>query len=106
MKKQLALVLSIIIVLSGCSQLFDGEKKVSPSGNISTERPMEYISNHFLDMAITRLGISDQNSRGIDDKNHTLEEKYRLLGTYLFNSRARSASEATDEALRALLLNK
>ena len=98
MKKQLTLILGVIIVLSGCSQLLDSETKVSPSGNINTERPMEYISNHFLDLAITRLGISAPTSRGIDDRNFTLEEKYSLLGTYLTNSRARSASEGTEEA--------
>lgn len=66
MKYFLLLILTTLIVLSGCSKLINENVKENSDDIIGVEKPMEYISNHFLDQAILRLGIIDSGSREME----------------------------------------
>lgn len=93
MKYYLLLILTTLIVLSGCSKLINENVKENSEYIIGVEKPMEYISNHFLDQAISRLGIIDSGSREMETNVHTVQDKYNLLGI----CSARNVSNTFDE---------
>lgn len=94
MKYYLLLILTTLIVLSGCSKLINENVKENSEDIIGVEKPMEYISNHFLDQAISRLGIIDSRSREMETNVHTVQDKYNLLGI----CSARNVSNTFDES--------
>lgn len=94
MKYFLLLILTTLIVLSGCSKLINENAKENSEDSIGVEKPMEYISNHFLDQAILRLGIIDSGSREMETNVHTVQDKYNLLGI----CSARNVSNTFDES--------
>ena len=94
MKYFLLLILTTLIVLSGCSKLINENVKENSEDIIGVEKPMEYISNHFLDQAISRLGIIDSGAREMETNVHTVQDKYNLLGI----CSARNVSNTFDES--------